>query len=134
MTKEKDGVLCISAKSGHQQDLYSIIEKKIKLKENQEWDVVFDIQEENNDTFFVTAVCVLLLGSIIVFSGYLLIYNVMYISITKDIRFYGMLKTGNKAFCYWNTIMDYTWYYYFICSSSICNNNVCKWKQRCNAI
>lgn len=93
MTKEKDGVLCISAKSGHQQDLYSIIEKKIKLKENQEWDVVFDIQEENNDTFFVTAVCVLLLGSIIVFSGYLLIYNVMYISITKDIRFYGMLKT-----------------------------------------
>ena len=93
MTKEKDGVLCISAKSGHQQDLYSIIEKKIKLKENQEWDVVFDIQEENKDTFFVTAVCVLLLGSIIVFSGYLLIYNVMYISITKDIRFYGMLKT-----------------------------------------
>lgn len=93
MTKEKNGVLCISAKSGRQQELYSIIEAKVKLKEGQKWDVVFDIQEENNDTFVVTAVCVLLLGSIIVFSGYLLIYNVMYISITKDIRFYGMLKT-----------------------------------------
>ena len=33
------------------------------------------------------------IGLIIVFSGYLLIYNVLYISITKDIRFYGMLKT-----------------------------------------
>lgn len=29
----------------------------------------------------------------ILLSGYLLIYNVMYISVTKDIRFYGMLKT-----------------------------------------
>lgn len=34
---------------------------------------------------------------IIVFSGYLLIYNVMYISVTKDIRFYGMLKTIGTA-------------------------------------
>ena len=33
------------------------------------------------------------IGLIIVFSGYLLIYNVLYISITKDIQFYGMLKT-----------------------------------------
>ncbi len=29
----------------------------------------------------------------IVFSGYLLIYNIMYISVTKDIHFYGLLKT-----------------------------------------
>lgn len=34
-----------------------------------------------------------LIGLIIVLSGYLLIYNVMFISVTKDIRFYGMLKT-----------------------------------------
>ena len=29
----------------------------------------------------------------IMLSGYLLIYNVMYISVTKDINFYGLLKT-----------------------------------------
>ncbi len=29
----------------------------------------------------------------LMFTGYLLIYNVMYISISKDVRFYGMLKT-----------------------------------------
>lgn len=54
---------------------------------------MFDIQEENDDTAIVTVVCILLISFIITASGYLLIYNVMYISITKDIRFYGMLKT-----------------------------------------
>ena len=34
-----------------------------------------------------------LLALMIVFSGYLIIYNVMYISVTKDIRFYGLLKS-----------------------------------------
>lgn len=29
----------------------------------------------------------------LVFTGYLLIYNVMYISVSKDVRFYGLLKT-----------------------------------------
>ena len=28
-----------------------------------------------------------------ILSGYLLIYNILYIAITKDIQFYGMLKT-----------------------------------------
>lgn len=36
------------------------------------------------------AVCVILF---IMISGYLLIYNVVYIAVTKDIQFYGMLKT-----------------------------------------
>ena len=34
-----------------------------------------------------------MLALFIVLSGYLLISNVMYISVARDIRFYGMLKT-----------------------------------------
>ena len=30
---------------------------------------------------------------LIVFSGYMIIYNIFYISVSKDIRFYGLLKT-----------------------------------------
>lgn len=40
-------------------------------------------------TYFVLGLLVLFL----MFAGYLLIYNVMYISISKDVHFFGMLKT-----------------------------------------
>ncbi len=93
MSQEKNGILCISCKAGRQQELLQNLKDNITLNNGQEWKTVFDIQEENDDTSVVTIICVLLMGFIITASGYLLIYNVMYISITKDIRFYGMLKT-----------------------------------------
>ncbi|MCI9078349.1 MAG: ABC transporter permease [Lachnospiraceae bacterium] len=93
MSQEKNGTLCISSKAGKQQELLQNLQKYITLNNGQEWDVVFDMQEENDDTAIVTITGILLIGFIIVSSGYLLIYNVMYISITKDICFYGMLKT-----------------------------------------
>lgn len=40
-----------------------------------------------------TAVTVIALLLLIVFTGYLIIYNVFQISVTNDIRFYGLLKT-----------------------------------------
>jgi len=45
----------------------------------------------NMDPGTLAAVAVLLL--LIVFTGYLIIYNVFQISVTNDIRFYGLLKT-----------------------------------------
>ena len=93
MSEDKDGILCISAKAGHQVELFRSLERNISLKNGQEWDVNLDIQEDSGDTTIMAAFCVLLVSFIIITSGYLLIYNVMYISVTKDIRFYGMLKT-----------------------------------------
>ncbi len=93
MSQEKDGVLCISAKAGHQSELFESLKASIKPGEGQEWEAGFDVQEENSDTAVAAIICVGLIGFIIAASGYLLIYNVMYISVTKDIRFYGMLKT-----------------------------------------
>ena len=46
---------------------------------------------ESIDALFVLAVLAML--ALIVFTGYLIIYNVFRISVANDIRFYGMLKT-----------------------------------------
>lgn len=43
----------------------------------------------NLTTYFALAAIIVFL----MFTGYLLIYNVMYISVSKDVRFYGTLKT-----------------------------------------
>ena len=46
---------------------------------------------ENMDPATLAALAAVLL--LIVFTGYLIIYNVFQISVTNDIRFYGLLKT-----------------------------------------
>ncbi len=46
---------------------------------------------ENVDILFVLALLAML--ALIVFTGYLIIYNIFRISVANDIRFYGMLKT-----------------------------------------
>ncbi|MCI8916901.1 MAG: ABC transporter permease [Oscillospiraceae bacterium] len=46
---------------------------------------------ENFDPMTIAAIVVILL--LIIFTGYLIIYNVFQISVTNDIRFYGLLKT-----------------------------------------
>ena len=93
MTAEKNGVLSMSAKAGSQADLLSELNESVSLKNDEQLKSSYDSQEENSSNVMVIATVIGLIGLIIVFSGYLLIYNVMYISVTKDIRFYGMLKT-----------------------------------------
>lgn len=46
---------------------------------------------ENADPEMILQVAVLLL--LVIFTGYLIIYNIFQISVSKDIRFYGLLKT-----------------------------------------
>lgn len=92
-TVEQDGMLSISAVAGKKGLLLEELESKVTLKQEQKLETSWDVQEENQDTVFVIVCAIGLMGLIIVTSGYLLIYNIMYISVTKDIRFYGMLKT-----------------------------------------
>lgn len=93
LTLEKDGSLFIEIKEEVKDSAPDILEKEIKIKDNQEFSFSYDITEDLSDTTLST---VLLLGAIvlfIIFSGYLLIYNVLYIGVNKDINFYGLLKT-----------------------------------------
>lgn len=93
LTVEENGILSISAKIGSQGKLLNELDKSVTLEDNQEFESSFDVQDESISNSVIIAAAICLIGLIIVFSGYLLIYNVMYISVTKDIRFYGMLKT-----------------------------------------
>lgn len=92
LTEERDGVLCLSAKAGRQDDLREEL-LMVDLRDGQEFEAGFDVLGESLDNAAVIVATIGLIGFIIILSGYLLIYNVMYISVTKDIRFYGMLKT-----------------------------------------
>lgn len=90
---EENGILAISAKSGMQEKTLAQLEKNVELTGEQEFLTSYDMQSESAGNALVLALLAILIGAIIIASGYLLIYNVMYISVTRDIRFYGMLKT-----------------------------------------
>lgn len=92
-TAENDGVLEISSKSGRQAALIEEIESSITLKPYQELYSNEYSEKESKSTSLIIAAIIAFISLIIISSGYLLIYNVMYISVTKDIKFYGLLKT-----------------------------------------
>ena len=91
-TAEQDGILAISSTFLGNQKLSEEL-KNISLESGQEWYGIEDPNDEQLSTIIVAAVSVGLICLLILASGYLLIYNVMYISVSRDIRFYGMLKT-----------------------------------------
>lgn len=47
----------------------------------------------SSDIDFTTIALLVGMLALIIFSGYMIIYNIFYISVSKDIRFYGLLKT-----------------------------------------
>ncbi|MEG2983855.1 MAG: FtsX-like permease family protein [Peptostreptococcaceae bacterium] len=52
-----------------------------------------DTQATNINEFIKNVLPIVLIIALILISGYLLIYNVFYISVVKDIKYYGLLKT-----------------------------------------
>ena len=90
---QKDGRVSISAKEGKGDKLQDELEKNVTLRHDQKFDVKYDVQSENGSNRVFIAISIGIIALMLLLSGYLLIYNVMYISVTKDIRFYGMLKT-----------------------------------------
>ncbi|MDE6025671.1 MAG: ABC transporter permease [Lachnospiraceae bacterium] len=86
------GRICISPKKGQTDSLLeelSVIDERLNVDMRNF--SFFNHLEQNNDVTFLGLAVIL--GLIIVSSGYLLIYNIMYMSVSKDTRFYGMLKT-----------------------------------------
>lgn len=61
----------------------------VPLREGQNIGGTFSLASGGNSMVIMAALLILF----IIASGYLLIYNVLYISVTKDTRFYGLLKT-----------------------------------------
>lgn len=71
-------------------EVTSSIESSLKLRSGQTFSVNPDLLDGNTN-FQTIAVCIIL-GLGIVLCGYLLIYNVFYISVSNDVRFYGQLR------------------------------------------
>ena len=86
-------MLTISCSASRQKDVLKALEQKIPLQEGQSFEASFNAAEESASGTTITAAVIVMLALFIVLSGYLLISNVMYISVARDIRFYGMLKT-----------------------------------------
>lgn len=96
-TGQKDGRLSISCAPGDRLDCQEQLNRNVSLQKGQTFQSSYDPREGNStDTLYIAATLIGI-ALFIVLSGYLLIYNVLYISVTKDIRFYGMLKTIGAA-------------------------------------
>ena len=86
-TMAEDGVLSLSLKK--MPDDFMRIQRDVELNENQSFSGVVSMKSSSGSVIAM----VILLVFFIIGSGYLLIYNVLYISISKDTRFYGLMKT-----------------------------------------
>ena len=93
VTLEDNGALYISLKPKDKSIAPDILEKEVYLNKNQEFSFSYDISNDISDTVLSTMAIIVIISLFIVLSGYLLIYNVLYIAVNKDITFYGMLKT-----------------------------------------
>ena len=86
-TLQNSGVLSISL--DNPKDNFYDIQDDITLNENQTFQGSVAMSSSNGSVYAM----VILLVFFIIGSGYLLIYNVLYISISRDTRFYGLIKT-----------------------------------------
>jgi ABC-type transport system, involved in lipoprotein release, permease component len=92
-TIENDGALnIIFNNSNNVNNLIAALRDDITLNNNQVLlaSPIFDIDYSKQ---IPTLIALATLIVFLMFTGYLLIYNVMYISVSRDIRFYGLLKT-----------------------------------------
>ena len=84
------GALKITLKNPlYSKDDIIAMQNAIGLNQNQ----IIDADYDTISNFLKTAAVLGIMLLMIFFSGYLFIYNTMYISISKDIRYYGQLKT-----------------------------------------
>lgn len=65
------------------------LQRKIDFTDKQTFEIVPSGQANGGSLILA----VIVLAVFIAFSGYLLIYNILYISVVKDVQFYGRLKT-----------------------------------------
>lgn len=86
-TMQEDGVLSLSLNK--MPDDFWRIQEDVPLNEDQSFQGAVSMSSSNGSVIATVIFLVLF----IIGSGYLLIYNVLYISISKDTRFYGLMKT-----------------------------------------
>ena len=104
-TMEKNGMLCFSAPYGYMYAMMAKMELPPTDWEQYWWTSYEEVLE---GSFYqgIAIIITLVLAVLLMLCGFFLIYNVMQISIGKDIRYYGLLKTiGMTSSQIWDMVM-----------------------------
>lgn len=90
---EKNGQLLITLQNNKKAEAPELLKSKISLNKNQKFEYNYDAEADSKSIKVAAVMVGSIIGAFIVMSGYLIIYNILYISVTKNIQFYGLLKT-----------------------------------------
>ena len=93
LSLEKNGQLLITLQKNKKAEAPNLLKSKVSLNENQKFEYNYDAEEDSNSIKVAAVMIGSIIGAFIVISGYLIIYNILYIAVTKNIQFYGLLKT-----------------------------------------
>jgi len=94
MSVKEDGAASVIYKDSKNINKYNKqLAKDLSITGNQKIKISPIYDETSNEDLPYTILAFGIIICFIMFTGYLLIYNVLYISISKDTRFYGLLKT-----------------------------------------
>lgn len=93
LSVSKNGFLTFALKNKEKDEAPDLLKSEVALSKDQEFIYNYDANNDSSEVAMITVVTIGMIGLFIVFSGYLLIYNIMHIAVTKDINFYGLIKT-----------------------------------------
>lgn len=93
LSLEKNGMLTIDVKDAEKDSAAEVLKQNINLNKNQSFTYLYTQSNSQQNAMITSFAMVGIISLFMILSGYLLIYNILYIAVTKDIQFYGMLKT-----------------------------------------
>lgn len=93
LSVSKNGFLTFALKNKEKDEAPDLLKSEVALSKDQEFIYNYDANNDSSEVAMITVVTIGMIGLFIVFSGYLLIYNIMHIAVTKDINLYGLIKT-----------------------------------------
>lgn len=93
LSLEKNGQLLMTLQSNKKAEAPELLKSKVSLNKNQRFEYNYDAEADSNSIKVAAVMIGSIIGAFIVISGYLIIYNILYIAVIKNIQFYGLLKT-----------------------------------------
>ncbi len=121
LTNENKGVLQITLKQKYKgsKDVPTQLENAVTLNGGQLFKYNYDLNSDASGVKLVMITVSLILVGFVIACGFLLIYNIMQISVIRDINFYGLIKTIGASPKQIKQIVKYQTYYLSIIGISI---------------
>ncbi len=113
ITKEEKGHLQITLKQKYKgsRDVAELLESAVDLNGGQVFTYSYDLNSDAYGVKLAMITVALVLVCFVIACGFLLIYNIMQISVIRDINFYGLIKTIGASPKQIKQIVKYQTYY-----------------------